>query len=131
MKIFVAFKFKEDYSDKTFVESVCGALEKSGLETIVMVRDFEKWGEVVFTPGELMRLTFEAIDSCDIHLVEFSEKGVGLGIEAGYAYAKGKLVIVVAKEGSEISTTIKGIAKQVLFYKDVSEIGDLFKDLKM
>ena len=131
MKIFVAFKFKEDYSDKAFVESVCSALEKNGQETVVMVRDFEKWGEVSLTPQELMRLTFEAIDECDVHLIEFSEKGVGLGIEAGYAYAKGKPIIVIAREGSEISTTIRGIAKQVFFYKDTDEIGDLFKNLKI
>ncbi len=131
MKIFVAFKFKEDYSDKAFVESVCGALEKSGLETVVMVRDFEKWGEVYLTPQELMRLTFEAIDACDVHLVEFSEKGVGLGIEAGYAYAKGKPIIVIAREGSDISSTLRGIVKEVLFYKDTAEIGDLFKNVNI
>jgi nucleoside 2-deoxyribosyltransferase len=131
MKIFVAFKFKEDYSDKTFIESVCDELEKTGLETVVMVRNFEKWGAVVFTPEELMRLTFEAINACDMHVVEFSEKGVGLGIEAGYAYAKGKPIIIIAREGSEISTTMRGVAKQVLFYKEVSEISGLFKHLKM
>ena len=55
-------------------------------------------------------------------LLEFSEKGVGLGIEAGYAYSKNKPIIVLAKEGSDISTTIKGISNEVIIYKNINEI---------
>jgi nucleoside 2-deoxyribosyltransferase len=57
------------------------------------------------------------IIACDIHIIEFSEKGTGLGIEAGYAFAKGKPIIVIAHEGSEISDTLKGIAKEIISYK--------------
>jgi nucleoside 2-deoxyribosyltransferase len=35
-----------------------------------------------------MRLTFEKIDICDLVIIDLTEKSVGLGIEAGYAYAK-------------------------------------------
>jgi nucleoside 2-deoxyribosyltransferase len=122
MKAFVAFKFKEDYSDRKLVETISDVLEQSGLETVIMVRDYEKWGEVRFTPDELMRLTFKAIDECNIHVIEFSEKGTGLGIEAGYAFAKGKPIVVVAREGSEISDTLKGIAKEIIFYKTPEEL---------
>ena len=71
-----------------------------------------------------MNMTFKEIDKADILIVEFSEKGVGLGIEAGYAFSKNKPIIVLAKEGSDVSTTIKGISKQVIFYKNVEEIKD-------
>lgn len=122
MKAFIAFKFNEDYSDRPFVESVCSALERSGLETVVMVRDYEKWGESNYTTQELIQLTFEAIEACDLHIVEFTQKGVGLGIGAGYAYAKGKPVYLIAKDGSEISHTLQDIAKDVIFYSDPKEL---------
>lgn len=95
-----------------------------------MVRDFEKWGKVKFTPQELMRKSFEEIDKSDLLVVEYSEKGVGLGIEAGYAYAKTIPIFVIAETSSEISETIKGIAKSIFFYDDPSEITKNFIEIK-
>lgn len=122
MKAYLAVKFKEDFSNRELIENISNALRKEGIETSVMARDFEKWGKVRFTPKELMEKTFEKIDASQMLIVEFSEKGVGLGIEAGYAYAKGKPIIVIAKEGSEISDTLRGIAQKVIFYKNPEDI---------
>ena len=89
----------------------------SGIDTFVFSRDYEHWGEKRFEPKELMRLALDAMGTCDAVIIEFSEKGVGLGIEAGYAYAKGKPIHVVARVGSEISDTLRGIADSVTFYE--------------
>jgi 8-oxo-dGTP pyrophosphatase MutT (NUDIX family) len=95
-----------------------------------MARDFEKWGEVKNIGADvLMTQTFKAIDESDIVIIEFSEKGVGLGIEAGYAFSKVKPIIVIAKEGSEVSATLQGIANRVFFYKDIKDLNQKFKDL--
>ncbi|MEK7088870.1 MAG: nucleoside 2-deoxyribosyltransferase [Patescibacteria group bacterium] len=122
MKAYLVIKFKEDNSNKKTIESVSAVLEKIGIETIVMARDYEKWGEVKLTPEALMQKTFEIIGSSDLLVVEFSEKGVGVGIEAGYAYAKNKPIFVIAKEGSDISSTLKGIARNIIFYNDPEEL---------
>lgn len=122
MKAYLIIKFKEDNSNRKLIEDISAVLGKMGMETTVMARDYEKWGEVKFTPEILMQKTFEIIDSSDVLIVEFSEKGVGIGIEAGYAYAKNKPIYVVAKEGSDISSTIKGVAKEVIFYNNPEEI---------
>ncbi|MEI6479992.1 MAG: nucleoside 2-deoxyribosyltransferase [bacterium] len=122
MKAYLAIKFKEDNSNRETIESISSVLGRLGMETVSMARDYEKWGEVVFTPDELMEKTFKEIDLSDLLIIEFSEKGVGLGIEAGYAYAKQKPIIVIAKEGSDISSTLKGVAKDVIFYNDPEEL---------
>lgn len=122
MKAYLVIKFKEDNSNRKTIEDISAVLEKMGMETTVMARDYEKWGEVKFTPEILMQKTFLIIDSTDLLIVEFSEKGVGVGIEAGYAYAKQKPIYVIAKEGSDISSTLKGIAKDVVFYNDPEEL---------
>ena len=77
----------------------------------------EQWGALAFTPQALMQRTFDEIEACDLLLVEFSEKGVGLGIEAGYAAARGRPVVVLAPEGVEISTTLQGISRRVIRYE--------------
>lgn len=122
MKAYIAIKFKEDYSDRKTIENLSNTFNKMGVETIVMVRDHEKWGKIKFTPKELMTKTFKAIDLSDLLIIEFSEKGTGLGIEAGYAYAKRKPIFVIAKEGSDISSTLKGVAKEVIFYNKPEEL---------
>ena len=63
-------------------------LHQSGIESVCIARDFEKWGQVKFNSHDLMQLAFEQIDQCDFLLVDLTEKGVGIGIEAGYGWAK-------------------------------------------
>lgn len=62
-------------------------------------------------------------------IVEFSEKGVGLGIGAGYAYAIGLPIYVIAKTGSDISLTMQNLAKEVIFYDNINDLTEKFKEL--
>lgn len=127
MKAYLAIKFYEDFSNKELIDQISNSLKKIGVETRVIVRDHEKWGKVKFTAKALMDLTFKEIDSCDILIIEFSEKGVGLGIEAGYSYAKEKPIIIIAKTGSHVSNTLKGIANTVIFYDKIFELEEKIK----
>jgi len=127
MKAYLVIKFKEDNSNQKTIEDISALFKKMNIEIISMARDYEKWGEVKFTPLELMQKTFQIIDSSDLLIVEFSEKGVGIGIEAGYAYAKQKPIFVIAKEGSDVSNTLKGIAKDVIFYNNPEELINKFE----
>jgi 2'-deoxynucleoside 5'-phosphate N-hydrolase len=130
-KAFLAIKFHENSKNRELIENISKALSKSGIETTIMARDYEKWGKVHFSPEELMKLTFELINKNEMLIIEFSEKGVGLGIEAGYAFAKKKPIIVIAKEGSDISNTMKGISKKIIFYNRPEELTDiLLENLK-
>jgi 2'-deoxynucleoside 5'-phosphate N-hydrolase len=83
------------------------------------VRDIEGWGERPLPADELMTQTFAAIEACDLMLVELSEKGVGIGIEASYAHARGIPIVVVAPTGGDISTTLQGVARRFGWYDDV------------
>lgn len=131
MKVYLAIKFHEDLSNRELIERLSERLHQAGFETAVMVRDHEKWGKVTFTPQELMTLTFTLIDESDILVIEFSEKGVGLGIEAGYAYSKKKPIVVIAKKDSDLSTTLQGIASHVIFYDNVEELTEKFRTLSL
>jgi nucleoside 2-deoxyribosyltransferase len=122
MKAFLSIKFHLDQRNRGRIEGISSALEQSGLKTYCIVRDLEQWGAVTFKPGQLMQKTFKAIDGCDVVIIDLTEKGVGLGIEAGYAHAKGIPIITVAQKGSDISTTLQGISQQVILYDHFDEL---------
>ncbi len=130
MKAYLAIKYQEN-KNKKLIEDVSRVVEQAGYQTTVMFRDYEKWGKKRFTSQELMELSFKLIQESDCLIIEFSEKGVGLGIEAGYAYAKKIPIIVVAKEGSDISATLQGIAKKIIFYKNIEELEKSLKETNL
>lgn len=55
-------------------------------------------------------------------VLEMSEKGVGLGIEAGYAVATNKPLIVLIRHDLELSNTLQGIADAVITYSHPTDI---------
>lgn len=127
-KAYLAIKFHENNKNKELIESISKSLAEAGIKTTTMAGDFEKWSKIHFSPEELMKLTFELIDKTEMLIIEFSEKGVGLGIEAGYAFAKNKPIVLIAKEGSDISNTLKGISKEMIFYNNPKELTAQFKN---
>ena len=128
---FFALKFHEGDADKAKVESIEKALNAAGITITVMARDVEKWGQAKIPKGKaLMRdYAFPAMQKCDCNIIEFSDKGVGLGIIAGYCYAIGKPIFVIAKTGSDISTTIADLAAKVIFYDEPSDLIEPFKEI--
>ena len=121
-KVYLGIKFHADYRNRDKIEGISRALEAGGYRCLCVVRDLENWGETRFEAGELMQKTFAMIDACAAVVIDLSEKGVGLGIEAGYAHARGIPVVVVAEAGADISDTLRGIAARVISYGEPSEL---------
>ncbi|WP_353094334.1 hypothetical protein [Tissierella praeacuta] len=127
MKAYIGIKYYDDYRNKEIIYNITLALEKAGYKTSCIVRDIQdNDGQNGYSPNELMKLTFNEIDECDLVIIDLSEKGVGLGIEVGYAFARGIPVITIAKRGSNISETLEGISEKVFIYDDIEGIKDLF-----
>ena len=70
--------------------------------------------------------TFEVICSCHLTVIDLTEKGVGLAIETGYAYAQRIPVITIAREGSDISATLQGISRDVYLYRSSDNLSGFF-----
>ncbi len=71
-----------------------------------------------FNAHDLMQRALAAIHHSTAVVVEFTEKGVGLGIEAGYAAALDIPVFVLLRPEAEVSTTLGGISTEVFRYAD-------------
>ncbi len=129
MKAYISIKYREDSSNRGCIEKISFALERNGFETVCIARDIEKWGQVQLSPHELMQRAFAEIDSSNLLVVDLTEKGVGLGIEAGYAYAKQIPIVVIARRGSDISLTLQGIAKELFLYDEFEDLVHFFEDI--
>lgn len=128
---FFALKFHEGDEDRAKVEAIEEALNQAGIEITLMARDVEKWGDAVVPEGKtLMRdYAFPAMLQCDCNIIEFSEKGVGLGMNAGFCFAAKKPIYVIAKTGSDISTTMTNVAEEVISYDRPEDLVEPFKKI--
>jgi nucleoside 2-deoxyribosyltransferase len=118
MRVYIAIKYHADNANRPKIESISNIIGQIGSETIVIARDLEQWGAVHVTPNVLMQKSFEAIEACDLVLIDLTEKGVGIGIEAGYAYAKSIPIVTIAEQGADISTTLQGISRTCFWYEN-------------
>lgn len=112
---FLSIKFKGNEQFE-LIEELTAVFREMGIDLYCFVRDEEKWGDVVLTPREVMDRALARICSTDVMIVEFSEKGVGVGIEIGYAVAKDIPVIVIAPPEADISGTLQGVMSLLIRY---------------
>lgn len=125
MQLYLAIKYHADQRNRASIEAITAVLAAQGHTVFCVARDLEQWGAVTLAPDELMHHSFQAIDAADVVLVDLTEKGVGLGIEAGYAYANGIPVVTIASAGADISETLLGITTQLFFYTDYPDLAQL------
>jgi crotonobetainyl-CoA:carnitine CoA-transferase CaiB-like acyl-CoA transferase len=128
-RVYLAIKYHANNSNRASIETISSAFESRGCKVVNVARDLEQWGKIQFVPSELMRQSFDLIRSSDVLLLEFSEKGIGLGIEAGFGHAIGKRIVVVAKTGSEISNTLAGISSEIHFYDAETDLERIASEL--
>ena len=121
-RAYIGIKYYEDNRNQLEIAQLSRKLEQAGYTTVCITRDDEKWGDVHLSPQELMQRTFAEIDQSDLIVMEMSEKGVGLGIEAGYAYAKGKYLLIVLQQERELSSTMAGIASKIIHYNTLEQL---------
>jgi len=71
---------------------------------------------------QMMQQAMNDIDSCDLLIAETSDKAIGIGIEVGYAKAKGKPIIYLRKQTAEHSTTVSGISDFQIVYASTEDL---------
>ena len=122
MRAFLSIKFWGDDRNRQDVEGVISAIEKASLEVYCFRRDAEKWGETEFEPEETMNTTFNEIRQSDFLIADVDDWPIGVGVEAGYAYAKGIPVICICSVDKKVANTIAGLADHVVRYQNSSDM---------
>lgn len=122
VKIYLAIKFHSNNQNRPLIEALVSHLSSQGHSVICAVRDFENWGAKSFDPRELLFKSLEAIEQSDLVLIEATEKGMGVGIEAGFAFARNKKIVTIAQESSDLSINLKNLSSDLIVYSRVEEI---------
>lgn len=121
-RAYLGIKFHPDLRNRGLIETHTAVLAQAGFATTCIVRDLEAWATHKFDPVDLMARTFEIIRASDLAIIDLSEKGVGLGIEAGYAFANGIPLVTVARAGCDVSETLRGISTAVVPYQTPADL---------
>lgn len=101
------------------IAAIKEVLLASGINPFVFAEQFQ------FDPAqekEMMQEAMRQMDAADLLIAETSDKAIGIGIEAGYAKAKGKPVIYVRNKKADHSTTLSGISDQQVIYTDSTDL---------
>lgn len=119
MKAYISISYQKRRSLNTAITAIMTVLEEHQIESLVFVdqHKFEPEQE-----QEMMQAAIASLEQCDILIAETSHKGIGIGIEAGYAKAKKKPVVYLRHKESEHSTTLSGVSDYRVIYKSADDL---------
>ena len=119
MNAFVALSFNHRHELAPVIDTVTRTLASFEIEAFAFVYEY------TFNPKhskQMMQTSFQHIHDCDLLIAEVSHKGIGIGIEIGYATALGKPVYAIRHATAEPSTTAEGTATRTLIYQDTTDL---------
>ena len=95
----------------------------SGLDIYCTLDDEAMFHQQKWDAYQLMQYVFQKIDACDtlLVLIRSQDKSEGMGVEFGYALAKGKKLVVVKKKGVTTSC-IAQLANKLIEYDNIDDI---------
>lgn len=125
MRIFIAYKFSgvDHHTLRNQLTAISDAITKEGHESFIFFRDREKWGDVTLTIDEIITGAFEELSRCDAVLVmqQGNEKSEGVLLEAGYAKALQKMLVVAVSTDAH-RRLLTAIADHVVIFDDVNDL---------
>ncbi len=123
MKAYISVNFSKRQSVENELQAIAETLVDFQINPFVFVDHYQ------FTPEqerEMMMFAIKEIDNSDLLIAETSHKGIGIGIEAGYAKGKGKTIVYMRHQNTAHSTTVSGISDYHIIYSDVSDLKEKF-----
>jgi nucleoside 2-deoxyribosyltransferase len=119
MKAYISLSFDKRSSLSQVVTVINDCLDSFNITSLVFV---DKYKFTVEQEKEMMATALQEIDSCDFLIAETSVKGIGIGVEAGYAKANHKPIIYLRHQQASHSTTVAGISDYQVIYTDSTDL---------
>jgi 2'-deoxynucleoside 5'-phosphate N-hydrolase len=126
MQAYIAVSYSKRKFLQAELEIIKQTLDQCNIDPFVFVDTYN------FKPAEekqMMQQAFAAIDACGLLIAETSDKAIGIGIEVGYAKAKGKPVIYLRNNAAEHSTTVSGASDYIIIYTSSNNLGYQLKNI--
>jgi len=119
MKAYISISFNRRQAMDNELKTIKAALTKLRIDPFVFV---DNYNFDITQEQKMMKQATADIDKCDILIAETSDKGIGIGIEVGYAKAKRKPIIYLRHKTAEHSTTVSGISDFQIIYENLSDL---------
>lgn len=119
MRAYIAVSFNHRAELDKEIRQVCHILEKAGYNPFVFV---DKYAFKKEEEKSMMETAMMELGKSHLLIAETTYKEIGIGIEAGFARAKGIPVIYLRKNTAEHSTTLSGISNYQVIYSDSEDL---------
>ena len=119
MKAFISANFNKRKLLNIELGTIISTLQNFNIEPFVFIDKYKFYND---QEHQMMKQAMKEIDSCDLLIAETSEKGIGIGVEVGYAKARDKPIIYVRKKEAEHSTTVSGISDFQIIYSNIDDL---------
>lgn len=119
MKAYISISYHKRQSLNTALTAIVTVLDELNIEPFVFV-DHYKFDTT--QEEEMMRAAITELAGCELLIAETSHKGIGIGIEAGYAKALQKPIVYIRHKEAEHSTTLSGISDYRVIYKSADDL---------
>ncbi|WP_158963076.1 nucleoside 2-deoxyribosyltransferase [Myroides fluvii] len=109
--------------------------ELQTIKNVLLEHQYQPWVFVehyIFTAQqekEMMQQAMQDIENSVLLLAETTDKGIGIGIEAGYAKALKKPVVYLRKQSAAHSTTLAGLSDYQIVYQDTDDLARQLKQV--
>jgi len=118
-KVFISYSYSHRHDFEEFHRKLKVFLQtKFKCEVYAFVFDFNEKVD----DKELMDEALAHVSDSDLLIVELSRNSVGIGIEAGYAKAKGIPIIYLHHNGTDAKQVMNGISEMVIAYDTVEDV---------
>jgi nucleoside 2-deoxyribosyltransferase len=119
MKAYISISYNKRQELDNELQLIIKTLKEFYIKPFVFVDTFKFSSD---QEKQMMQQAILSIDDCDLLIAETSDKAIGIGIEVGYAKAKGKPVIYLRNRNKEHSTTVSGISNFQIVYIDIKDL---------
>jgi len=132
MKFCIIYKYqttKNKFQLEKDLEQLSSILSDMGHDTFIFDRDIKNWQNIEIPREESSKMVFSAMTDCDavIAYVNHSEPSEGMAMEAGYAKALNKKIIMVVKEGAS-SPTVRSVCDLYIEFEDIGDLKNSLSD---
>lgn len=101
------------------LDAITVVLRRHGIEPFIFV---DRYHFDISQEREMMDHAFAHISQSDLLIAETSYKGIGIGVEVGYAKAQGIPIIYLRHSHADHSTTVSGTSDFHFFYTDTHDL---------
>ncbi|MFZ2663972.1 MAG: nucleoside 2-deoxyribosyltransferase [Patescibacteria group bacterium] len=105
------------------LEQLSSILNDLGHTTFIFDRDVKNWQNIDIPREESSKMVFTTMRECDgvIAYVNHNELSEGMAMEAGYAKALDKKILLAFKEGTD-SPRVKSISDEYFEFEDMEDL---------